>query len=229
MSGGGVGNRISAYTGTDIGSANGMTVNSRWGSGRIRSITVHGTQASVTLSGPQFRSALGLKSSLVWINENLLVTGEIRALYDSLDCSPGLPIGPATTPTGGHRQNFENGTIYIDDVHQHSVFLKTGKIRDEYWALGGLSSFLDWPVTGVVDQPWGAWATFLGGAIYNSPETGAHETHGIVQDAYGNAGGPSGALGLPVTDVQSSGDDRSQEYQHGSITCNVGSGDCTVQ
>jgi stage II sporulation protein D len=229
MSGGGVGNRISAYTGTDIGAATGMTVNSRWSSGRIRSITVHGTRASVTLSGPQFRGALGLRSSLVWINENLLVTGEIRALYDSLGCSPGLPITRASEPAGGHRQYFENGTIYIDDVHNHSVFLKTGKIRDKYWALGGLSGSLSWPVKGVVDKPWGAWASFLGGAIYYSLETDAHETHGIVEDAYVNAGGPTGSLGLPVTDVQASGDDRSQQYQNGSITCNVGTGNCSVQ
>jgi uncharacterized protein with LGFP repeats len=205
-----------------------MTVNSRWGSGRIRSITVHGTRASVTLTGPQFRGALGLKSSLVWINENLLVTGEIRALYDSLDCSPGLPVTRASERAGGHRQYFENGTIYIDDVHHHSVFLKTGKIRDEYWALGGISSFLGWPTTGVLDEPYGALARFIGGVIYDSSGTGAHETHGIVRDAFLEAGGPEGSLGLPTTDVQASGDDRSQQFEHGSITCNVGTGKCAV-
>jgi SpoIID/LytB domain protein len=228
MSGGGVGNRISSYTGTNIGTATGMTVNSRWGSGRIRSITVHGTGGSVTLDGPDFRNALGLKSSLVWINENLLVTGEIRALYDSLDCSPGLATGPASEPSGGHRQNFENGTIYVDDTHGNSVFLKNGGIKDEYWALGGVSSFLGWPTTGVLDEPYGAIARFIGGVIYDSSATGAHETHGIVRDAYNGAGGPEGSLGLPTNDVQASGDDRSQQYEHGSITCNVGTGHCSI-
>jgi SpoIID/LytB domain protein len=229
MNGVGVGNKITSYTGTDIGNATSITVNSRWDSGRIRSVTVHGTAASVTLSGPQFRGALALKSSLVWINENLTVTGDIRAFYDSLDCSPGQPIGPATSPPGGRRQNFHNGTIYIDQVDQHSVFFKNGEILDKFVALGGLNSFLGWPVTGVVDQPWGTRATFAGGTIYNSPETDPHETHGIVQDAYQGAGGAAGSLGLPTTDVQSSGDERSQQYQHGSITCSASSGHCSVQ
>ena len=205
-----------------------MTVNSRWGSGRIRSVTVHGTQASVTLSGPQFRGALGLKSSLVWINENLLVTGEIRALYDSLDCSPGPAhrpgLGAVRRPPAELR---ERDHLHRRRAGQHSVFFKNGEILDKYWALGGLSSFLGWPVTGRRRRAVGARATFMGGAIYDSPDTDPHETHGIVQDAYLNAGGPAGSLGLPDTDVQSSGDDRSQQYQHGSITCNVGSGDCT--
>ncbi len=169
MSAGGVGNRISAYMGTDIGTATGMTVNSRWDSGRIRSVTVHGTTSERDPHRPTVPGALGLRSSLVWINENLLVTGEIRALYDSLDCSPGLPIGPATEPSGGQRQNFENGTIYIDDVGHHSVFLKIGMIRDEYWAVGGIGGFLGWPMTGVVDEPYGALARFVVGSSTTRP------------------------------------------------------------
>ena len=129
----------------------------------------------------------------------------------------------------GRRQNFRNGSIYIDHVNGHQVFFKNGEILDKYYALDGLKGVLSWPVTGVVDQPWGSRATFLGGTIYNSPETEPHETHGIVQDAYLGHGGADGALGLPVTDVQSSGDDRSQQYQHGAITCNVNTGHCSVQ
>jgi SpoIID/LytB domain protein len=229
MSGGGVGNRIDAYMGSHVGAVTSLTVNSRWGSGRIRSVTARGTSGSATLSGPQFRGALALKSSLVWINENLLVTGEVRTYYDKLDCAPGLPVGAGRAPDGGHRQNFEKGSIYIDDVNDHTVYFVSGPILDKYWALAGLTGFLGWPVTGVVDQAWGTQATFMGGTIYDSAATDPHESHGIVQDAYVNAGGPAGSLGLPTTDVRSSGDDRTQSYEHGSITCQVSTGNCTVQ
>jgi hypothetical protein len=229
MNGVGVGNRISVYTGTDIGNATGIVVNSRWGSGRIRSVTVHGTLAGVTITGTEFRAALLLKSSLVWINHNLLVTGDVRALYDHLRCAPGLATGPATSPPGGRRQSFRNGAIFIDHVRVHSVFLHIGEIFDKYRALGGLGRFLGWPVTGVTGQPWGTRATFVGGTIYNSPSTAAHESHGLVLAAYQAHGGAAGALGLPVTDVHAAGNLRTQTFQHGSITCHADTGTCTVR
>jgi uncharacterized protein with LGFP repeats len=229
MNGVGVGNRVSAYTGVNIGNATGIAVNSRWGSGRIRSVTVHGTLAAVTMTGTEFRSALLLKSSLVWINHNLLVTGYVRALYDHLRCAPGLPTGPATSPPDGRRQGFRNGVIYIDHLRGNNVYLHNGEILDKYRSLGGLYGFLGWPVTGVTVQPWGARATFVGGVIFNSPFTDAHESHGLVLDAYVADGGPAGALGLPVSDVHVSGFLRTQTFQHGSITCHTDSGTCTVQ
>jgi SpoIID/LytB domain protein len=229
MNGVGVGNKITSYTGHDIGNATGMSVTSRWDSGRIRSVTVHGTLGDATLSGPEFRAALVLKSSLVWINQNLLVTGDIRALYDHLKCAPGQPLGPATSPAGGRRQNFRNGAVYIDHVHANSVFFHNGEILDKYYALGGLGSFLSWPATGVVDESWGSRVTFVGGAIYNSSTTDPHESHGIVRQAYINHGGGGGSLGLPTTDVHASGTVRSQDYQHGTITCHADTGACTVQ
>jgi SpoIID/LytB domain protein len=224
----GVGNKITAYTGTDVGNVTGMPVGSRWDSGRIRSVTIHGTKADLTLTGTELRAALGLKSSLVWINQNLLVMGDVRALYDHLKCSPGLPTGPATSPAGGRRQNFENGAIYIDHTHGNSVFLHSGEILDKFYALGGLGGFLGWPASGVVNEPWGSRANFQGGAIYNSTATDAHESHGIVRTAYVNHGGAAGSLGLPTNDVQADGTARSQNYQHGSITCHTDTGTCTV-
>jgi SpoIID/LytB domain protein len=228
MTGAVVGNRITSYTGTDIGDATGMAVGSRWDSGRIRSVTVHGTKGDVTLTGTELRDALALRSSLVWINRNLLVTGDVRALYDRLKCAPGLPTGPATSPAGGRRQNFENGAIYIDHLRGRSVFLHSGEILDKFYALSGLSGFLSWPQTGVLNQPWGSRAVFAGGTIYNSTDTDAHESHGIVRDAYMSHGGAAGALGLPMTDVQADGSDRTQTYQHGSITCHTDTGNCAV-
>ena len=229
MNGVGIGNKVSAYTGVHIGTATGIVVGSRWGSGGIRSATVHGTLAAVTMTGTEFRAALLLKSSLVWINQNLLVTGDVRALYDHLRCSPGLPTGPATSPPGGRRQNFRNGAIYIDHLRGHDVFLHNGEILDKYRSLGGVTRFLGWPVTGVTAQPWGSRATFVGGTIYNSLATAAHESHGLVLDAYLANGGADGALGLPVTDVHTSGNLRTQTFQHGSITCHTDTGTCRVR
>jgi SpoIID/LytB domain protein len=82
-------------------------------SGRIISITVNGENGSTSISGATLRSALELRDDRVWIDRDRLITGEIRARYDALGCSPGLPLSRQLAVAGGLRQVFERGTIFF--------------------------------------------------------------------------------------------------------------------
>jgi SpoIID/LytB domain protein len=229
MSGSAVGTKVSSYTGTTIGAATSITVNGRSGSGRIDTVTVHGSQSSATLTGTAFRAALGLRSSLVWVNSNKLITGAIRAYYDHIHCAPGVPTSGKEQSGNGLKQMFTGGNIYLDVVHgNHPAYLHQGGILTKFISLHGTSGVLGFPTTDIVDRPYGARAAFVSGVIYNSDPTGPHETHGIVMTAYFNHGGADGSLGLPTTDVQVSGSMRRQDFQHGSISCNTGTHTCST-
>jgi uncharacterized protein with LGFP repeats len=75
-------------------------------------------------------------------------------------------------------------------------------IDQHYQELGGASSFLGAPLGGefVFAGVGGAARNYQGGTIYWSANTGAHEVHGAIRDAYRRLGGPIGFLGFPLTD-----------------------------
>jgi SpoIID/LytB domain protein len=95
-----------------IGTVTRFTGIARGVSGRILQVTVVGESGSVTVSGETLRSRLGLPDDRVWIDRNRLVVGAIRAKYDAMNCSPGLPMSRQVEVAGGLRQAFEKGTIY---------------------------------------------------------------------------------------------------------------------
>jgi uncharacterized protein with LGFP repeats len=66
--------------------------------------------------------------------------------------------------------------------------------------------------------PGGRFSAFDGGAIYWTPETGAHVIWGGIRESWEGAGGPAGALGYPTTDEQIIPGGWKSEFQHGSIT-----------
>jgi hypothetical protein len=69
----------------------------------------------------------------------------------------------------------------------------------------------------------------VGGDIYFQPETGAFEVHGLISNFYReNAGGPSGALGFPVSDEEDAGPGRRRSrFQGGELVCDLASGAVT--
>ncbi|HXY71586.1 MAG TPA: SpoIID/LytB domain-containing protein [Actinomycetota bacterium] len=227
VSGDTIGSGVKSVKGVDIGSVTGFSNIVRFGSGRISSITVVGTKGSANLTGYEFRTAAGLKSSLVWINQNRQITGLIRTVYDADQCSPGYPTAVPVSSSEGRYQTFLNGNIYSDTLRGNTLYLAAGDILDEYVALGGVGSVLGWPTDPPTAITGGTRADFVSGRIYDSDATGAHETHGPVMDEYIDQGGAVGSLGFPTSDVQVSGDTESQTYQNGSISC-VSGGSCTV-
>jgi hypothetical protein len=141
--------KLASHVGKHVGAIVSFNVLSRSISARITSIRVTGTLGSYTISGNAFRNALGLRTAMVWINVNRLITGAVRLKYDSLMCRPGLPTSIIIHPSGGAVQHFTLGTIYVDVLHARSRWL-FGLIEAKYRALLGPSGRLGWPLTGVL-------------------------------------------------------------------------------
>jgi stage II sporulation protein D len=230
MTGTTVGAKVKAYTGTDIGAATGFSSITRGVSGRIESITVNGMTGSKTLTGLAFRAALGLKDDRVWFGQNLNVEGKIRGTYDVRMCAPGLATSPQTAVTGGAYQTFANGRIYLNNTTGKAYWLPPGPILTKYLALGGNTSILGLPTSGVTNDSVypGQRAYFLGGRMFWSSAGGAHELHGLVLTRYMALGQQTSSLGYPTTDiVVVDADHQKATFQNGTITCTISTSTCT--
>ncbi|MBI4258937.1 MAG: SpoIID/LytB domain-containing protein [Actinobacteria bacterium] len=201
LSGTAVGAMLEAATGKDVGQVTGFSGVVRGAGGGLRSITANGTDGSVTVGGTTFRSALGLRSTRVWVNSNRTIKGEIREKYDALSCAPGLPKSAEVDQTGGHRQRFAVGALY----HNHTRGLVRwlfGAIHTKYVALGEGDGVLGMPRSGIIEMAKlnGERTRFEAGFVYWKAATGAHEIHGRVVDHF-LANGKIAAFGFPTTDV----------------------------
>jgi hypothetical protein len=75
-------------------------------------------------------------------------------------------------------------------------------IAEKYAALGGAGGFLGKSVTSEKTAPdgIGKYQHFEGGSIYWSPQTGAHEVHGLIRARWAELGWEKSWLGYPMTD-----------------------------
>jgi stage II sporulation protein D len=211
------------------GPVTGFDVTERGVSGRITRITVVGTSGEYATTGWNLRNVLDLKDTRFWIGRNLNVTGDIRMLYDRLMCRPGLATSPERSITGGSRQAFTRGRIYVNAARGATTWLH-GPVNDKYEAMGAHRSFLGLPYAlRTVSDGRGRLGRFNRGDIYWTKVTGAHEVHGLVLNRYLSLGGHRSRLGYPTTDVRriDSAQVRSH-FRHGRITCNLETSRCTV-
>ena len=138
---------ITQDLGLSIGTVTGFTNVDRGVSGRILSVTVEGANGQASISGGALRSKLGLPDDRLWINVNRHVTGAIRAKYDGLGCSPGLPTSRQVAVAGGDRQKFQGGTIYHSGTSgAHYV---RGPVLARYFDEGGPAGHLGFPTSDV--------------------------------------------------------------------------------
>jgi stage II sporulation protein D len=149
ISGASIGNALQRATGKDIGDARSFSNISRGVSGAIVRTTVGGSRGSVTVSGSTLRSALGLKSARVWINENRNIVGRVRSKYDSLNCAPRTPTSRLVEVRGGRYQAFRVGRIYVNDAVDRAHWLH-GPVLSKYLKLGGHGSSLGLPTSDVM-------------------------------------------------------------------------------
>jgi hypothetical protein len=150
--------------------------------------------------------------------------GPIDDKYAALGGSRGFLGAPAaeerTTPDGaGRYRHYRSGSIYWSPgTGAHEVH---GLIRDKWSTLGWERSFLGYPVTDETATPDGVgrYNHFEHGSIYWSPETGAHEIHGLIREKWANLGWERGYLGYPVTDELETSDRarRFNTFQYGTI------------
>ena len=133
----------------------------------------------------------------------------------------GRPLtGETATPDGVGRYNhFEGGSIYwTPETGAHEVH---GLIREKWSELGWERSFLGYPLTDETTTPDGVgrYNHFEGGSIYWTPETGAHEVHGLIREKWSELGWEQGVLGYPISDETPTPDNlgRRNDFQRGSV------------
>jgi uncharacterized protein with LGFP repeats len=168
------------------------------------------------------------------VNRDKNVTGKIRSTYDAANCRPGLPTTPEVRVPGGSRQRFESGAIYRN-AHDVTVWLRV-RINDEYIGAGGATGRLGLPtsrsirITRVSGCGGGcSRVTFDGGRIYWKSATGANALWGRVLNEFLSRNGVKGPLGFPTSRVHEGVDGgASATFEHGSISCPPGGGDCSV-
>lgn len=75
-------------------------------------------------------------------------------------------------------------------------------VSDKYAQLGGSASFLGSPTTPEAPTPdgIGSYRHYQHGSIYWSPDTGAHEVHGLILERWKALGWERSYLGYPMTD-----------------------------
>ena len=159
---------VTDQLGLGIGTVTGFTNVDRGVSGRIMQVTVKGASGQASISGGTLRSSLGLADDRLWINSDRRIIDAIRAKYDGLGCSPGLPTSRQVSVAGGERQKFEDGTIYHSGSAGAHVL--RGLVLDRYLTEGGPAGHLGFPTSDVHKlQNGNLRASFEGGVITCDP------------------------------------------------------------
>ncbi len=131
----------------------------------------------------------------------------------------GLPISGlrVTNDHKGHYQDFQHGVIFsMPGLGTHDVH---GSVYTEYAHMRGPAGFLGYPTSALAltGNRRGKVQHFQHGVICLRDGLGTHEVHGALYTAYNAAGGASGSLGFPVSDVYTSGPNRRSDFEHGSL------------
>jgi M6 family metalloprotease-like protein len=150
------------------------------------------------------------------------VHGPIKEKLDSLRRNgfyAGYPLTDVTPGGSGFFSRFENVTIcWSPSTGAHEVH---GMIWGKWLALGGINSFLGYPLTDEMVTPdqIGRYNHFQGGSIYWTPQTSAREVHGAIREKWAGLNWERGFLGYPLTDEMPTPDGvgRFSNFQGGSI------------
>ncbi|HWU45193.1 MAG TPA: cell wall-binding repeat-containing protein [Humibacter sp.] len=131
----------------------------------------------------------------------------------------GYPVASVKSETGsGLSQAFQRGSLYSPSSgHVHRVL---SILLADYLSTGGPEGPLRWPTDSTGTLPdGGAAQPFQGGNLYWSKWTGVFSVTGSALNAYIAAGGPSGKLGYPITDVtKDPGGISTQSFEYGSLS-----------
>ncbi|RME70940.1 MAG: hypothetical protein D6781_05400, partial [Verrucomicrobia bacterium] len=136
------------------------------------------------------------------------IRGAIRTKWIQLGAERGFLGYPTTGErTGADRDargrynHFQHGSIYWHpSTGAHEVH---GAIHAKYVELGAEASFLGYPTTDERQTPdrRGRFNHFQAGSIYWTPQTGAHEIHGLIRKLWAEKGWERNPdLGYPISD-----------------------------
>jgi uncharacterized protein with LGFP repeats len=112
----------------------------------------------------------------------------------------GYPLADdgGTADGTGALVRLQGGVVYWSA--RTGAHVVRGAILERWRQLGAQTGPLGYPTGDDVAVPGGFRTDFAGGAVYWSPSTGAHAVRGGILAHWLTNGGPSGALGFPVTD-----------------------------
>ena len=174
-----------------------------------------------------------LAAGLEWspgtpVTGTITITDPIQTLYASMGGASGS-LGAAqgseqsfTGAGGGLGERFVGGSI-MSSPTAGTFALMNGSIRDTYFALGGPSSVLGWPVGAVGNftaNGGGTAQSFQGGSIVYTSSGGTVSVTGAISTLSVSLGGPAGVLGPAQTAVQSftgAGGGVGQRFTGGSV------------
>ena len=151
--------------------------------------------------------------------------GEKYAALGGRGSALGPPIGNEADITHGGRQHlFKEGSIYWHP-EIGEAYAVWGLIGVKYFQLGRTE--FGFPITDELPTPDGRGrfnhfrAMHVPGrpesSIYWTPQTGAHEVHGLIRDAWARGGWERGELGYPTSDEFQDGGFRRSNFERGHI------------
>ena len=150
------------------------------------------------------------------------VYGEIARKWRSLGGAGGTLGAPISDEADvgdgrGRYNNFQGGTIFWSA--KSGAHMMNGPIMPKWITLHGGKGFLGYPTTDELITPdnVGHFAHFEGGSIYWTPQTRAHEVHGLIRDKWASLHWERGFLGYPTSDEIQDGQYRRSNFQHGYI------------
>ncbi len=157
--------------------------------------------------------------------DDLIPYGTIGAEYTAMGGASsvlGAPItGERDSSLGGRFQQFQNGIILWHPDEAHPVY---GDILTAFWATDAERHW-GFPTTDEADAAQapngtrGRYQYFEHGLFLWSPQTGTHEVHDAVYNAFA-AGGREATLGYPTTDEVTENTGTAQHFQNATIHWN---------
>jgi uncharacterized protein with LGFP repeats len=137
----------------------------------------------------------------------------------------GWPVAAEEDVAGGRQSRFSAGLItWSAATGAHEVH---GALLAHWLELAGAGGFLGLPTSDELGVTGGRASSFVGGTLYWSAGTGAHEVHGAILGRYLQGGGPDW-IGLPTADeVPVTGGARS-DFQSASLLYRAATGEVAV-
>jgi uncharacterized protein with LGFP repeats len=198
--------------------------NGQW-KGRVIQIVLHGTKGRAFMTGDDFRWAYGLRSNWFTIAPTPIMERWRHLGGDKSGL--GAPKSGEYRYDGGSAQDFKHGQI-VWSPQTGARDLK-GPILKAYKKLGGPSSDLGWPATGMMPAPSdGHKVRFQHGKMFSTVKTGAHVVSGPILKRWEQEGAAASWLGFPTTNVQTIAKGQRCTFEAGRIVWSKSTGDFTV-
>jgi uncharacterized protein with LGFP repeats len=155
-------------------------------------------------------------------------SGAINLKYVSMGGSAsylGAPVAATSCNLygGGCGRAYQNGSIYWSSSTGAAVV--DGEVRAGWWATGGVSGNLGYPIADVGPIPGGSAGAFQFGSVYSSAATGPQSVGRELLPAWWNTGGVNGPLGWPIAHSGAvPGGGTGGAFQGGSVYWSAGTG-----